>query len=58
MIYSICTNIFSSDSQHNDDDRSLEKRLQVIDGVIGSGINRRLMLGNGKGDFRPWLVCS
>lgn len=33
--------------QNNDDDRKLEKRLEVIQGSDGSGIHRKLRLGPG-----------
>ncbi|XP_067927945.1 CCR4-NOT transcription complex subunit 10-like [Watersipora subatra] len=42
-----------ANKKDNDEDRKLEKRLQVVQGVIGAGINRKLIIGTGKGDFRP-----
>lgn len=33
--------------QNNDEDRKLEKRLEVIQGSDGSGIHRKLRLGPG-----------
>jgi len=45
-----CVDIF----QNNDNDRTLEKRLRVIHDIIGSGLNRKIILGNGKGEIRPW----
>ncbi|KAK3603937.1 hypothetical protein CHS0354_042949 [Potamilus streckersoni] len=33
--------------ESNDDDRKLEKRLQVIQGSVGSGVHRKLILGPG-----------
>lgn len=39
--------------KNNDNDRTLEKRLRVIHDIIGSGLNRKIILGNGKGEIRP-----
>lgn len=35
--------------ENNDDDSKLEKRLQVIQGSVGSGFHRKLILGSGMG---------
>ncbi|XP_025076107.1 LOW QUALITY PROTEIN: CCR4-NOT transcription complex subunit 10-like [Pomacea canaliculata] len=35
--------------ENNDDDAKLEKRLRVIEGSVGSGIHRKIILGPGTG---------
>ncbi|XP_067652107.1 CCR4-NOT transcription complex subunit 10-like isoform X1 [Haliotis asinina] len=39
--------------ENNDEDRSLEKRLEVIQGSVGSGVHRKLILGCGVSKFKP-----
>lgn len=42
--------------QNNDEDRKLEKRLEVIQGSDGSGIHRKLRLGPGLKKDNPRSV--
>jgi CCR4-NOT transcription complex subunit 10 len=43
---------------NNDDDRKLENRLKVVDGSVGSGVHRKLMLGSGIQEARPGCESS
>lgn len=44
--------------QNNDEDRKLEKRLEVIQGSDGSGIHRKLRLGPGLKKDNPRSVIG
>lgn len=44
--------------QNNDDDRKLEKRLEVIQGSEGSGVHRKLRIGPGVGQDRSRYINS
>lgn len=50
--------IFSLLMQNNDEDRKLEKRLEVIQGSDGSGIHRKLRLGPGLKKDNPRSVIG